>query len=331
MSLLNNSIFIFVSILERARLTRSTVFPPQDLPSPSQSHSSSPGAGGGGLQIRRPPLNTVNPFKSSTLSSSPSLNSPSLSLRQSSPFSGPLPIRQPSNLPPLPPLSNVTSSPTRDRGGPGLPSPISGPGTSGSLGLGGGGMSMGSGVGAGRMSSSPVTPLRPSPPFQPGSLGGGAPGSLGDRRSLASNEGISGSPGVGSLGTGAGSAPKRYSSSFGHRYKDSGASAVSSAGASEGSGGASGSVGQIQNQSRRGSHGQGASMGGGSGGVGASFGGSGGVRERRDSEKKDAVGFSFPVCFLGDVTNQICSLITEPIIQVPVPQPRRSRPLRLHE
>jgi autophagy-related protein 13 len=69
----------------------------------------------------------------------------------------------------------------------------------------------------GRLSSSPIAPLRPSPPFQPGSLG--------DRRSLNSADG----GGSGSLGGGGGEGRRRYSSSFGHRYKDSlgGASEVS--------------------------------------------------------------------------------------------------------
>jgi autophagy-related protein 13 len=69
------------------------------------------------------------------------------------------------------------------------------------------------------VSSSPIAPLRPSPPFHPGSLG--------DRRSLNSADG-GGSGSVGG-GGGGGENRKRYSSSFGHRYKDSagGASEVS--------------------------------------------------------------------------------------------------------
>ncbi len=69
----------------------------------------------------------------------------------------------------------------------------------------------------GRLSSSPIAPLRPSPPFQPGSLG--------DRRSVNSTDG----GGSGSIGGGGGEGRRRYSSSFGHRYKDSlgGASEVS--------------------------------------------------------------------------------------------------------
>ncbi|KAI0002459.1 autophagy-related protein 13-domain-containing protein [Russula compacta] len=133
----------------------------------------------GPLPIRRPQLNPLNPFKASTLSSgSPSLHSPSPSLRQASP----LPSRGPG-----PPA--VPSSPRVP------PSPSS----------------------YGRLSSSPIAPLRPSPPFQPGSLG--------DRRSMNSTDG----GGSASIGGGGGESRKRYSSSFGHRYKDSmgGASEVS--------------------------------------------------------------------------------------------------------
>lgn len=133
----------------------------------------------GPLPIRRPQLNPLNPFKASTLSSgSPSLHSPSPSLRQASP----LPARGPS----------AAAGPSSPRV---PPSPTS----------------------YGRLSSSPIAPLRPSPPFHPGSLG--------DRRSLNSTDG----GGSGSMGGGGGENRKRYSSSFGHRYKDSagGASEVS--------------------------------------------------------------------------------------------------------
>ncbi|KAI0266400.1 autophagy-related protein 13-domain-containing protein [Gloeopeniophorella convolvens] len=135
----------------------------------------------GPLPIRRPQLNPLNPFKASTLSSgSPSLHSPSPSLRQASP----LPARGPA-VPPVPSSPRVPPSPSSFS----------------------------------RLSSSPVAPIRPSPPFQPGSLG--------DRRSINSAEGVVGV--VGSLGAGGGEGRKRYSSSFGHRYKDSlgGASEVS--------------------------------------------------------------------------------------------------------
>ncbi|THH16071.1 hypothetical protein EW146_g4509 [Bondarzewia mesenterica] len=153
-----------ISALTAARVRKESTGSSRgaDLPS-------SPGA----LPIRRPVLNPLNPFKSSTLSSgSPSLHSPSPSLRQSSPLSAALPSRP------------THTSPASSRV---PPSPI--------------------GIGMSKISSSPVTPLRPSPPMQPGSLG--------DRRSLASNEG-------GSL---TGETRKRYSSSFGHRYKDSGGAA----------------------------------------------------------------------------------------------------------
>ncbi|EPQ51250.1 hypothetical protein GLOTRDRAFT_141074 [Gloeophyllum trabeum ATCC 11539] len=124
----------------------------------------------GPLPIRRPAM--VHPFKSSTLSSSPSLHSPTPSLRQHSPLSGAggpsLPSRPAnsptsSRAPPLPVASNVNRSP-----------------------------------------GSPVIPLRPSPTFNPSSLG--------DRRPLASAEGDPSAP-PGRL-----PATKRYSSSFTHRY-----------------------------------------------------------------------------------------------------------------
>ncbi|KAI0300501.1 hypothetical protein B0F90DRAFT_419248 [Multifurca ochricompacta] len=135
----------------------------------------------GPLPIRRPQLNPLNPFKASTLSSgSPSLHSPSPSLRQASP----LPSRGP-GVPAVPSSPRIPPSPSSYS----------------------------------RLSSSPIAPLRPSPPFQPGSLG--------DRRSVNSTDG----GGSGSVGGGGGSGDgrKRYSSSFGHRYKDSlgGASEVS--------------------------------------------------------------------------------------------------------
>ncbi|CAL1710854.1 unnamed protein product [Somion occarium] len=133
----------------------------------------------GPVAIRRP---QVHPFKSYTLSSgSPSLHSPSPSLRQHSPLStggaGP-------SLPSRPPHSPISSRAQ------GPPSPI---GIGGKLPL-------------------PVTPFRPSPPL--------GPSSLGDRRSLASAEGVVAS------GTTGDASPrpsgKRYSSSFGHRYANSG-------------------------------------------------------------------------------------------------------------
>ncbi|TCD69595.1 hypothetical protein EIP91_007017 [Steccherinum ochraceum] len=102
---------------------------------PSRGADSSSAAGA--LPIRRPPLNPVHPFKSSTLSSgSPSMHSPSPSLRHNSPLS---------SGPSLP--SRPTHSPKASRGQP--PSPI----------------------GAGAKLPSPIVPHRPSPPFAPSSLG----------------------------------------------------------------------------------------------------------------------------------------------------------------
>ncbi|CDO75852.1 hypothetical protein BN946_scf184833.g3 [Trametes cinnabarina] len=92
-----------------------------------------------GVPIRRPPI-TVNAFKSSTISSgSPSLHSPSPSLRQHSPLS---------------------------TGGPSLPTrPVQSPSSS---------RVPPSPIGAGsNLASSPVTPFRPSPTFAPSSLGSG--------------------------------------------------------------------------------------------------------------------------------------------------------------
>ncbi|KAI0084627.1 autophagy-related protein 13-domain-containing protein [Irpex rosettiformis] len=150
--------------------------------------------GAGPLPIRRPVLPQVNPFKSSTLSSgSPSLHSPSPSLRQHSPLSGPGPT-----LPSRPPAH---SSPTSSRA-PALPSPI--------------------GAGAtGRLPSSPVMPFKPSPPLGPSNLGG--PSSL-DRRSVTSTEGAPGITGESSPRL----TSKRYVSSFGHRYSLSGAGSAAS-------------------------------------------------------------------------------------------------------
>ena len=93
-----------------------------------------------GVPIRRP-ITTVNAFKSSTISSgSPSLHSPSPSLRHNSPLSA---------GPSLP--SRPAQSPTSSRV---PPSPT------------------------GNFPSSPVTPFRPSPPFVPSSLGSGRPPSM---------------------------------------------------------------------------------------------------------------------------------------------------------
>ncbi|KZT25942.1 hypothetical protein NEOLEDRAFT_1132998 [Neolentinus lepideus HHB14362 ss-1] len=98
----------------------------------------------GPLPIRRPAI--VHPFKSSTLSSSPSLHSPTPSLRQHSPLSG-----AGGGGPSLPSRPLNTTSPTSSR----VPVPMSS---------------------SNRNLGSPVLPLRPSPTFTPSSLGG-------DRRS----------------------------------------------------------------------------------------------------------------------------------------------------
>ncbi|TFY62297.1 hypothetical protein EVJ58_g3954 [Rhodofomes roseus] len=133
----------------------------------------------GPLPIRRQPMNPINPFKSSTLSSgSPSTHSPSPSLRQTSPLS---------SLPGGPSLPSrpAHTSPTSSRAGASAV-PV-----------------------AVKVSSSPVIPFRPSPPY--------APSSLGDRRSLASAEGV-----AGGISESPGGTRKRYSSSFGHRYAATG-------------------------------------------------------------------------------------------------------------
>ena len=134
----------------------------------------------GPVPIRRPTLNPINAFKSGTMSSgSPSVHSPSTSLRQHSPLVGG----------PSLPSRPAHSSPTSSRA-PTLPSPIGAGATS-------------------RLPGSPIPPPRPSPPLAPSSLGG--PSSLGDRRSL---EGTTSTPSDSSPLTG----PRRYRSSFGHRY-----------------------------------------------------------------------------------------------------------------
>ncbi|KZV74178.1 hypothetical protein PENSPDRAFT_749484 [Peniophora sp. CONT] len=143
----------------------------------------------GPLPIRRPQLNPLNPFKSSTLSSSPSINSPSPSLRggtlplPSRPHASPTSSRQEAmNTVPLPSLpTSITSS-----GLTGVISTSTGPIPS-------------------RQGAS--TSTRPSPPV-PSSAG--LPGSAGLPSSLGGRS-IEGG------GT------KRYSSSFGHRrQRDSG-------------------------------------------------------------------------------------------------------------
>ena len=135
------------------------------------------------VPIRRPALSMVNPFKSGTMSSgSPSLHSPSTSLRQHSPLTGG----------PSLPSRPTHSSPTSSRA-PVLPSPI-GAGTTS------------------RLPGSPIPPPRPSPPMIPSS--GTGPSSLGDRKSVGSAEGTGTPSDVSPLASGG----RRYRSSFGHRY-----------------------------------------------------------------------------------------------------------------
>ncbi|TFK80497.1 hypothetical protein K466DRAFT_503784 [Polyporus arcularius HHB13444] len=99
-------------------------------------------ASAAGVPIRRP-ITAVNAFKSSTISSgSPSLHSPSPSLRQNSPLSGGTGPSLPSRPAQSPTSSRVPPSPTAN------------------------------------FPSSPVTPFRPSPPFVPSSLGSGRPPSM---------------------------------------------------------------------------------------------------------------------------------------------------------
>ncbi|TFK50373.1 hypothetical protein OE88DRAFT_1660710 [Heliocybe sulcata] len=130
-----------------ARMRRESTGPGQtrgaDLPS-------APGP----LPIRRPPM--VNPFKSSTLSSSPSLHSPTPSLRQHSPLSG---VGGPS----LPSRPSNTTSPTSSR----VPAlPISS---------------------SNRTPGSPILPLRPSPTFTPSGLSTERRSHEGDPYPLAGN------------------------------------------------------------------------------------------------------------------------------------------------
>ncbi|KAK7689353.1 hypothetical protein QCA50_007144 [Cerrena zonata] len=155
-----------------ARLRRESLGRGSESPSPSPA---------GAVPIRNRPQ--IQPFKSGALSSgSPSLHSPSPSVRQQSPLTSGGAAG--SNLPSRPPLSPISSRAP--------PSPIS--------------------IGGKVPLSS--TPHRPSPPY--------APSSLGDRRSLASAEGaqLSGTPAESSPASRR--SAKRYSSSFGHRYAATG-------------------------------------------------------------------------------------------------------------
>ncbi|KAI0674350.1 autophagy-related protein 13-domain-containing protein [Trametes maxima] len=124
--------------------------------------SSQDGTTPGGVPIRRTPITAVNAFKSSTISSgSPSLHSPSPSLRQHSPLS--------TGGPSLP--SRPMQSPSSSRV---PPSPI--------------------GAG-GNFASSPVTPFRPSPTFAPSSLGSGrSPASGEGIPASPASAGLQGSP-----------------------------------------------------------------------------------------------------------------------------------------
>ncbi|KAI0653885.1 autophagy-related protein 13-domain-containing protein [Cubamyces menziesii] len=127
-----------------------------------QGRSSLDGTTPGGVPIRRTPITTVNAFKSSTISSgSPSLHSPSPSLRQHSPLS--------TGGPSLP--SRPMQSPSSSRV---PPSPIGAGGT---------------------FPSSPITPFRPSPSFAPSSLGSGrSPASGEGIPASPASTGIQGSP-----------------------------------------------------------------------------------------------------------------------------------------
>ncbi|KAI0371996.1 hypothetical protein BV20DRAFT_964679 [Pilatotrama ljubarskyi] len=126
-----------------------------------QGRSSQDGTTPGGVPIRRTPITTVNAFKSSTISSSPSLHSPSPSLRQHSPLS--------TGGPSLP--SRPVQSPTSSRV---PPSPI--------------------GAGS-NLASSPVAPFRPSPTFAPSSLGSGrSPASGEGVPGSPASAGLQGSP-----------------------------------------------------------------------------------------------------------------------------------------
>ncbi|KAI5120072.1 hypothetical protein M0805_002633 [Coniferiporia weirii] len=198
------------SIASRARRESLGMGRGSDLPSAQ-----------GPLSIRRPST-TVHPFKSSTLSSaSPSLYSNSPSLRHASPLAGPALPSLPSPLPAFPGRPGGPPSPTSARGlafrsdaGPSSPVVGAGEGT-GTV----------PGLQAFRAGSSPVLPLRPSPPTP------FVPSSLGERRfptsPVASTARMHGDAAYGvapGVGTEPVTAPprKRYSSSFGYRYAAAG-------------------------------------------------------------------------------------------------------------
>lgn len=144
---------------------------------------------------------TVNAFKSSTLlSSSPSMYSQSPTFRQGSPATGPT---LPSAPPIFPTRPNMPPSPTSSRSMAfrsseiGVSSPLASAGEKSS------------GIAALYTGSSPVLPLRPSPPTP------FAPSSLGERRPISIASTSQEAPQT----TQPLSAPprKRYSSSFGYR------------------------------------------------------------------------------------------------------------------
>lgn len=184
------------SSLQFRTLLTGFIFP-QDLPS-------SPGPGPLSITGRRPSnTTTVNPFKSSTLSSSPSLHSyaNSPSTRHASPLPT-LPSLTVARPGPAPLGSSTGSRPSFPRAG----------GAEGEAGP-------SSPVSAYRTGNSPIPPLRPSPPSP------FVPSSLGDKRFPTI---LSASPAEGAEPIATPPRRKRYSSSFGYRH---------AGGASEGSAG----------------------------------------------------------------------------------------------
>ncbi|KAL5521052.1 hypothetical protein ACEPAG_8974 [Sanghuangporus baumii] len=173
------------SLPSLARVRRESMGRGSDLPSTPAP-----------LLIRRQST-TVSPFKSGTLSSgSPSLYSNSPSLRHASPLAGPslpaAPVGRTSTAAPSSPTSTRVAGGRGDTGA-GPSSPII----------------------AYRAGSSPVLPLRPSPPTP------FAPSSLGERRYTPSPAAPSPSAELVTSGTEPLAAPprqKRYSSSFGYRF-----------------------------------------------------------------------------------------------------------------
>ncbi|KZV81704.1 hypothetical protein EXIGLDRAFT_730747, partial [Exidia glandulosa HHB12029] len=140
--------------------------------------------------VRRPSINTIHPFKSSTLSGSLHSPSPAQSLRTQSPLT----TIAGSSIARASPLPLTTSA---------MPRPISFPAASGMSGIVGSPSSM-SPVGAGAMT-------RPSPPYTPSSLL--------ERRSIGAGSASGGSDPSTSVAPG--TSAKRYSSTFGHRFSTS--------------------------------------------------------------------------------------------------------------